>query len=89
MCRFMKKTCSLKVGRYAARLMCLNEYLASFPGSTMTDKFCVSEPNEILLNILPNSWSNQAYVQGFYYESIYFKKSVNMFDRMEITESIY
>ena len=34
-------------------------------------------------------WSNQAYVQGFYCEYISFKKSVNMFERMEITGSIY
>ena len=38
---------------------------------------------------MPNSWSKQAYVQGFYCETIYFKKSVNMFENMEIAESIY
>ena len=38
---------------------------------------------------MPNSWSRQAYVQGFYCESITFKKAVNLFDRMEISESIY
>ena len=38
---------------------------------------------------MPNIWSKQAYVQGFDFESITFKKSVNMFERMEISESIY
>ena len=38
---------------------------------------------------MPNIWSKQAYVHSFYYESITFKKDVNMFERMEITESIY
>ena len=38
---------------------------------------------------MPNSWYRQAYVQGFDCECITFKKSVNMFERMEIAESIY
>ena len=38
---------------------------------------------------MPISWSRQAYVQGFDCKSITFNKSVNMFERMEITESIY
>ena len=38
---------------------------------------------------MPNSWSKHAYVQGFYCESIMLKKYVNMFERMEISESIY
>ena len=38
---------------------------------------------------MPNSWYKQSYVQGFDYESIKFKKAANMFERMEITESIY
>ena len=38
---------------------------------------------------MPNSWYKHSYVQGFDCESITFKKSVNMFERMEISESIY
>ena len=52
---------------YSARLIKLNEYLASFPGDTLTDKIDETELHEILLNRMPNSWSKQAYVQGFYY----------------------
>ena len=74
--------------RYAARLIYLNQYLA-FPVETMTDKIGVNELNEILLNSMPNRWSKQSYVQGFDWESISFKNSINMFERMEISKSIY
>ena len=87
--RCMKKTHRFKVKRYAARLSYLNDYLASFTGSTMTDKIGFTELNDILLNSTPNSWPKQVYVQGFYCKSIYFIKSVNMFELMEISESIY
>ena len=50
----------------------------------MTDKIGV-----ILLNSIPNSWYKQTYVKGFDCESITFKKYLNMFERMEIFESIY
>ena len=43
----------------------LNEYLASFPGTALTDKISVTELNEIRLNSMPNIWSKQAYVKGF------------------------
>ena len=36
-----------------------------------------------------NSWYKQVYVQGFDCESILFKKDVNMFEQMDIAESIY
>ena len=48
-----------------ACLIELNEYLPSFPESTPTHKIGMTELNEILLNSMPNSWSKQAYVQGF------------------------
>ena len=88
MCRGIKKICSLKVRRYVAHLIDLNKYLASFPGATLADKIDVTEFNEIILNRTPNSWSKQAYVQGFDCESI-LKKAVNMFEHIEIAESIY
>ena len=55
----------------------------------MTDKIGVTELNEIILNIMPNSWSKKAYVQGFYGESTTLKKAINIFEGMEISESIY
>ena len=68
----MKKKRSLKIRLYAARLIGLNDYLASFPGATMADKIGMAELNEIILNSMPNSWSKQEYVQGFDCEYIYF-----------------
>ena len=87
--RDMKKTCSLILRHYAARLINLSEYLESFLGVNLTDKVGLTEVNKILLNNMPNSWSKQAYVQGFDCESITFKKAVNMFERMEIADFIY
>ena len=85
----MKKPRILKVRRYDSCLIDLNDYLASFLGATMADKIGVTELNEILLNSMSNSWSKQAYVQGFDCESISFKKFVNMFERMGISENIF
>ena len=68
--RGMKKTCSLTVRNYAARLIELNEHLASFPGATLTDEIGVTELNEIILNNMPNSCYKKAYIQGFDCESI-------------------
>ena len=84
----MKKSCSLKVKRYAARLIDMNEYLASYPRAILSDTIYVTELNDIPLKSMHNSWYKQAYVQGFDCESISFKKYVNMFERMEIAESI-
>ena len=87
--RGIKKLRSLNVRRYAAPLIDLNDYLASFPVATLTDKIEVTKLNEILLNSMPTIWSKQAFIQGFYFGSFTFKNSVNMFQRMEIAESIY
>ena len=38
---------------------------------------------------MPNIWSKPVYVQGFDFETIYFKISVNILECMEIAESIY
>ena len=55
----MKKTRSLRVRRYAANLIELNEYLASFPGDTTADNIGITKLNKIILNSMPNSWSKQ------------------------------
>ena len=49
----------------------------------------MTELTDSLLNGMPNSWSKQAYLQVFEFESITFKKAVNMFENMNISESIY
>ena len=38
---------------------------------------------------MSNIWYKQAYVQGFYCDTISLKKAVNIFERMEIVEIIY
>ena len=55
MSRCMKNPLRLKVRRYDARFIDLNEYLASFPGATMAEKMGVTELNENLLNSIPTS----------------------------------
>ena len=55
----------------------------------MTDKIGMTDIYKSLLNSMPISWIKQPYVQGFDREYIYFNKAVNIFQRMEITESIY
>ena len=45
--------------------------------------------NETFLDNIPNSWSKLAYEQIFDCDRITFKKSVNMFKRMYIAESIH
>ena len=87
--RGMRKSRGLKVRRYADRLIDLNEYLTSFPGAKTYRKIVMIELNENLLNSMTHSWVKQARVQGFYCESITFTRDVNMFERMEISESIY
>ena len=89
MIRGMKKPRALTVRRYMSRLIDLNEYLASFPGSTLTDNIGVTKINEIILNGMHNSWYKHAHIQGFDFESITFKNDVNMFERMGISKSIY
>ena len=87
--RRMRKMRILNVRRYAARLIDLNKYLDSFPGGKLSGKLGVTELNELFLNSMPNTWIMQAYVQGFYCESVTFKKAVNMFKCVDIAESIY
>ena len=72
-CHGIRNPRGLKLIRYAACLVDLNEYLAVFPGVTITEIFCVTELDKNLLTSIPNSCSNQAYVQGFDCEYISFK----------------
>ena len=85
----MKKPRALTVRSYVARLIDLNDYLASFPGATLNDNIGITKLNKILLNGISNSWYRQAYVKGFDCESITFNKAVNMLECMEIAKYIY
>ena len=69
MCRGTRKPRGLKVRLYAARLIEINEYLDALPGAKASVNVFVAELNVILLNNTPHIWINQAYMQGFYFES--------------------
>ena len=60
----MRNPRGLKVRRYAAFLIDLNEYLDVFPGEKSSD-FFVKDINEILLNININICIKQEYMQVF------------------------
>ena len=66
-----------------------HEHLDVLSGEKASEIVCVTEPNEILLNITPNSQIKQAYFQVFDYESINFIAAVNIFERIETEESMY
>ena len=80
--RRMREPCVLMVRRYVDCLIVLNKYLDSLPGAKLSEKNGTVELNEILLNSMPNSCSNKAYVQVFDCEPITFKKDVDIFEQM-------
>ena len=84
-----KEAAWVKVRLYIDHLIELNMYLASFPGEKLSNKIIMTDLNEILLNSMTNSWRKKAYVHIFDCGYITFKKDVNMFKRMDISESIY
>ena len=47
---------SLKLRRYALRLIDQSEYLDSVTGRGLADKIDVTRLNEIILNIMPDIW---------------------------------
>ena len=67
----------------------LNIYLDSLPGEKMIDKMGVTNLNGILLTSMTNSWTKQAYVQVFDCKSTIFLNTFNIFELMDIEESIY
>ena len=42
-----------------------------------------------MLHRINNVWSKQAYLQVFDFKNLPFKKAINMFERMKISEQIY
>ena len=65
-----RKPRRLKVRHYAVSLIDFNKYLDSLPGEMLSEKIFITELNEITLNSMTISWSNQAYVKVFYYKPI-------------------
>ena len=76
----------LKVRRYSASMIDLNNYLVVFPGAKASEMFCDTELDGFVLNSMPKIRINQAYVQRFDFESNTFKAAVSIFESIEITE---
>ena len=66
MCRGMSKPHRSKVRRYAAHLIKLNDYLDSFPWANMNTKIGMTQHNLYIQNSMPNGYSKEEYVKGFY-----------------------
>ena len=60
-----------------------------FTGLDATNKIYKVKHNEVLLHIILNGWDKQKFLQGFYFEALSFKKVLNMFERIDIAESIH
>ena len=56
----MKKPHKFIVRLYASCLIVINDYLDDFLGENSSDNIGETEINKILLNIIPNGWSEQA-----------------------------
>ena len=48
-----------------------------------------TELDKNILHLNPNGWDRQAYVKGFDFEAVTFKKYINIIECMEIDENIY
>ena len=66
----------------------INAFLAVFRGSKASWEFGETELNEIIFKSMSNGWISQEYVQDFYCKYITLKY-VNIFEHIEIAESIY
>ena len=85
----MRNPRGIKLIHCTTHLIDLNKYLAVLPGENISDKTCVTEINENLLNSMPYIWNKQEYLQGFDCDHITLKSAINMFERMKTSEYIY
>ena len=69
----------------------LNEYLTIYSGGNLSDKIGEKELKKILLNSVPNKWSNYACIWVFDCETIALKIlwTSLKFERLKISETIY
>ena len=74
---------------FTARLTEINNFLPIFPVLDATKNIPPKEINEILIYALPNSWSKQAYLQGWDFKMKTFRETCAIFDLMEISEQVY
>ena len=85
-CNVKTKACDApqddKSTTFKGKPLCWSSDLAVFSRAKVSDKSYKMEVCETLLKQIPNSWSNQAYVQGFDCEYITLKTDVNVFELM-------
>ena len=84
----MRKVCELKVRRYAASMIDINEYLDAFPGSNWSEKLMRRNWKKSFWTVFQTYWSSKLVGRVFIVKMLLLK-SVNMFERMEIDETIY
>ena len=87
MSRGISKMRRLKLRRYDDHMIELNEYFSALPGAKASGKIVEMKLN-VFFNSIPNGWSKPAYAQSFIV-NILLKKASNMFECMDIVESIY
>ena len=61
----MRNSRKLKVRRYDACIIDLNEYVSAFTGANESDKISETELKKVILNSMPNRCSKKEYVQVF------------------------
>ena len=85
----MRKPQDLLFKRFSSRLTELNDYLPLSPGSSAAKKMAPEELNRILRRVIPNSCARQACIKEWYFEGRYYKDTCEVFENIEIAESIY
>ena len=85
----MSKPRYLKVKIFAKQLTELNNQLPIFLVSSNAKKMGPEELNKILLHAVSNSWSQQAYIQGWDFEGRSYKDTCVIFERTKIAEAVY
>ena len=85
----MSKPRGLKNRRYADCLIDLNEYLDFIFGLSLSETIGVTELNENCLTVCLVFGASKGMCRVSTASLLLFKKSVNMFERMDISESVY
>ena len=85
----MRKPCNISFKRFTERLTKINNFLPLLPVSDTTKKMPAKELNEIPIHAVPNGWAKQSYLQGWDFEVKTYRKTCDMFERMEISEQVY
>ena len=75
----MRKNQSVKFKCFAVRLTGMNNFLPLLPGLDVSKNMTHEELSEILLHTIPNAWTKQSYLRGWYFEMKTYKETCDMF----------